>query len=158
MAVRPYGMLPKLNWFCSVSYSKKNMYSWDSHSIQGSIHFQPCQFAVLKWFEDVCVWMDRMNQSMHYVGIFTYQFILFYASVYDLVPKGAQEKRTEVLENKVDRMWVSNAFFWMNTVKSSTSEGRRQCCSLFLRNLTFSMICDKMLNITHYNKPTSLCC
>ena len=30
---------------------------------------------------------------------------------YDLVPKGVQEKRTEVLENKVDRMWVSNAFF-----------------------------------------------
>ncbi len=24
--------------------------------------------------------------------------------IYDLVPKGAQEKRTEVLENKVDRM------------------------------------------------------
>ena len=80
------------------------------------------------------------------------------ACTYDLVPKGVQEKRTEVLENKVDRMWVSNAFFWMNTVKSSTSEGRRQCCSLFLRNLTFSVICDKMLNITHYNKPTSLCC
>ena len=33
----------------------------------------------------------------------------------DLVPKGVQEKRTEVLENTVDRMWVSNAFFWMNT-------------------------------------------
>ena len=28
-----------------------------------------------------------------------------------LVPKGVQEKRTEVLENKVDKMWVSNAFF-----------------------------------------------
>ena len=24
--------------------------------------------------------------------------------IYDLVPKGAQEKRTEILENKVDRM------------------------------------------------------
>ena len=24
--------------------------------------------------------------------------------IYDLVPKGVQEKRTEVLENKVDRM------------------------------------------------------
>ena len=33
----------------------------------------------------------------------------------DLVPKGVQEKRTEVLENTVDRMWVSNAFFLMNT-------------------------------------------
>ena len=76
----------------------------------------------------------------------------------DLVPKGVQEKRTEVLENKVDRMWVSNAVFEWTHVKSSTSEGRRQCCSLFLRNFTFSVICDKMLNITHYNKPTSLCC
>ena len=78
--------------------------------------------------------------------------------IYDLVSKGAPEKRTEVLENKVDRMWVSNAFFEWTHVKSSTSEGRRQRCSSFLRNLTFSVICDKMLNITHYNKPTSLCC
>ena len=78
--------------------------------------------------------------------------------LWNLVPKGAQEKRTEVLENKVDRMWVSNAFYEWTHVKSSTSEGRRQCCSSFLRNLTFSVICDKMLNITDYNKPTSLCC
>ena len=77
---------------------------------------------------------------------------------YMTVPKGVQEKRTEVLENKVDRMWVSNAFFEWTHVKSSTSEGRRQHCSSFLRNFTFSVICDKMLNITHYNKPTSLCC
>ena len=79
-------------------------------------------------------------------------------TVYDYMPKGVQEKRTEVLENKVDGMWVSNKFFEWTHVKSSTSEGRRQCCSSFLRNLTFSVICDKMLNITHYNKPTSLCC
>ena len=30
--------------------------------------------------------------------------IYIYIDIYDLVPKGAQEKRTEVLENKVDRM------------------------------------------------------
>ena len=59
--------------------------------------------------------------------------------IYDLVPKGAQEKRTEVLENKVDRMWVSNAFFEWTHVKSSTSEERRQCCSPFVRILTFSV-------------------
>ena len=53
-----------------------------------------------------------------------------------LVPKGVQEKRTEVLANKVDRMWVSNAFFEWTHVKSSTSEGRKQCCYSFLRNLT----------------------
>ena len=56
--------------------------------------------------------------------------------LYILVPKGVQEKRTEVLENKVDRMWVINASFEWTHVKSSTSEGRRQCCSSFLRNLT----------------------
>ena len=33
-----------------------------------------------------------------------------YIHVYDYMPKGVQEKRTEVLENKVDRMRVSNAF------------------------------------------------
>ena len=65
---------------------------------------------------------------------------------------------TEVLENKVDRMWVSNAFLEWAQVKSSTSEGRRQCCSSFLRILTLSVICDNMLNVTHCNKPTSLCC
>ena len=87
-------------------------------------------------------------------------FLQEYINTYslDLVPKGMQEKRTEVLENKFDRMWVSNAFFEWTHVKSSTSEGRRQCCSSFLRNLTFSVICDKMLYITHHNKPTSLCC
>ena len=69
------------------------------------------------------------------------------------MPKGVQEKQTEVLENKVDGMWVSNAFSEWTHVKSSTGEGRRQRCSSFLRNLTFSVICDKMLNITHY-KPT----
>ena len=55
------------------------------------------------------------------------------------MPKGVQEKRTEVLQNKVYRMWMSNAFFEWTHVKSSTSEGRRQCCSSFLRNLTFSV-------------------
>ena len=33
----------------------------------------------------------------------TFQHQLEVAVVYDLVPKGAQEKRTEVLENKADR-------------------------------------------------------
>ena len=30
--------------------------------------------------------------------------VTFNIYIYDLVPKGVQEKRTEVLENKVDRM------------------------------------------------------
>ena len=43
---------------------------------------------------------------------------------------------------------MSNAFFESTHVKSSTSEGRRQRCSLFLRNLTVSVICDN--NVEHY--------
>ena len=68
---------------------------------------------------------------------------------YDLVPEGVQEKRTEVLENKVDRVWVSNAFFEWTHVKSSTSEGRRQCCSSFLRNLTFTVLVWFVQNIRY---------
>ena len=72
------------------------------------------------------------------------------------------KERTQVLENKVDRMQVSNAFSEWIHVKSSTSEGRRQCCSSFLRNLTFkfNVNCDSMLNIAHNinSKPRSLCC
>ena len=45
-----------------------------------------------------------------------------YPLLQDLVPKGVPVKRTEVLENKVDRMWVSNAFFEWTHVKSSTSD------------------------------------
>ena len=33
-----------------------------------------------------------------------FQYYNLYIIIYILVPKGAQEKRTEVLENKVDRM------------------------------------------------------
>ena len=66
-----------------------------------------------------------------------------------ILPKGVQEKRTEVLENKVDRMWVSNAFFEWTHVKSSTNEGRWQCCSSFLRNLTFIQ-CDLWQDVEHY--------
>ena len=36
------------------------------------------------------------------------------------MPKGVQEKRTEVLENKVDRILVSNAFFLMNEKNITT--------------------------------------
>ena len=38
-------------------------------------------------------------------GIFDFHALLVIVNfTYDLVPKGVQEKRTEVLENKVDRM------------------------------------------------------
>ena len=74
---------------------------------------------------------------------------------YDLVPKGVQEKRTEVLENKVYRMWVSNAFFeWTREV---IHQWREKAVLLFVPDKFDCVICDKVLNITHYNKPTSLC-
>ena len=60
------------------------------------------------------------------------------------VPKSM--KKTGVLENKVDRMWVSNTFFeWTCEV---IHQRREEAVLLF----------DNMLNITHCNKPTSLCC
>ena len=77
-----------------------------------------------------------------------YEYVCVCVCHNDLVLKGVQEKRNEVLETKVDRMWVSNAFFEWTHVKSSTSQGRRLCCSSFLRNLTFSVICNSMLIIT----------
>ena len=40
------------------------------------------------------------------------QMFIFMKTQISIVPKGVQENRTEVLENKVDRMWVSNAFFF----------------------------------------------
>ena len=80
--------------------------------------------------------------SFHLIILLLLYLICFY-----LVPKGVQEKRTEVLENKVDRMLVSKAFFEWTHVKSSTSEGRRQCCSSFLINLTQ---CDLWQYVEHY--------
>ena len=44
----------------------------------------------------------RNSQPFDTVILFTNHIIV--TLLYDLVPKGAQEKRTEVLENKVDRM------------------------------------------------------
>ena len=62
------------------------------------------------------------------------------ASIYDLVPKGVQEKRTEVLENKVDRMGVSNAFFLMNTCEI-IHQGREKAVLLFVPE-KFYFQCD----------------
>ena len=39
-----------------------------------------------------------------------FSFHYLRAAVYDYLPKNVQEKRTEVVENKVYRMQVSNAF------------------------------------------------
>ena len=94
-------------------------------------------------YRQVNIYHDSCIILMKTMGIDTFKNTIMWLSA-----KSVQEKRTEVLENKVDRMWVSNAFFEWTLVKSSTSEGRRQCRSSFLRNLTFSVICDKMFE--HY--------
>ena len=130
-----------LYWFCKVTFL---------HTITNTClwaHYRTVRSVPFTWF-----W--------HHQNSFAFGVTDKKKYILLLVPKGEQEKRTEVLENKVNRMWlfVSNAFFEWTHVKSSTTEGRKQCCSSFPRNLTFSLICDKMLNITHYNKPTSLCC
>ena len=97
----------------------------------------------------------------HYVCMFMHIHAHMDACTYDLVPKGVQEKRTEVLENKVDRMWVSNAFFeWTREVvhhwrvKGKGSAALRSW-EIWLSVWYVTRI--KMLNITHYNKPTLGC-
>ena len=66
--------------------------------------------------------------------------IVIYIYIHDdLVPKGAQEKRTEELENKVDRMWVSNAFFeWTREV---INQWREKAVLLFVPE-KFDFQCD----------------
>ena len=51
-------------------------------------------------------------------ALFSSLVLLWMCITGDLVQKGVQEKRTEVLENNVDRMWVSNALkkFFFNVL------------------------------------------
>ena len=63
------------------------------------------------------------------------------------MPKCVQEKRTEVLENKVDRMWVSNAFFWVNTYEV-IHQWREKAVLLFVPE-KFDFQCD-LWYIEHY--------
>ena len=51
--------------------------------------------ALRGWYDEVILIMTLTIQKI-------LKLIIIY--IYDLVPKGAQEKRTEVLENKADRM------------------------------------------------------
>ena len=81
----------------------------------------------------------------NWIYIYKRNWIYIYKRIYynyDLVPKGVQEKRTEVLENKVDGMWVSNTFFEWTHVKSSTSEGRIP--------EKFDFQCDLWQYVEHY--------
>ena len=55
---------------------------------------------ILGW---ICVFHDSSNDVCVRV-----EYFFFFHN--DYMPKGVQEKRTEVLENKVDRMRMSNAF------------------------------------------------
>ena len=87
----------------------------------------------------------RNSQPFDTVILFTNHIIV--TLLYDLVPKGAQEKRTEVLENKVDRMWVSNAFFeWTREV---IHQWREKAVLLFVpEKLDFQ--CDLWQYVEHY--------
>ena len=64
----------------------------------------PIQLKHYAWF----VFQLQLRATFFHINV---QTLTTHRHIYDLVPKGVQEKRTEVLENKVDRIWVSNAFF-----------------------------------------------
>ena len=69
----------------------------------------------------ICILLYHVYSTVSYVYSTVSYMYSTVSCIYDLVPKGAQEKRTEVLENKVDRMWVSNSFFELWTVSHRTS-------------------------------------
>ena len=129
----------KWTWVCVILFIVLDLISWNVFA---------CRRCEMRYNDD-WVWcrMSDMNLPCWQSKYTTEHSQVGCAG--DLVPKGVQEKRTEVLENKVDRMWVSNAFFEWTHVKSSTSEGRRQCCSSFLRNLT-QFQCDLWQYVEHY--------
>ena len=60
-----------LMWTCQCSGHLKIIPSTHTRTqtcacIHGNIHFEPCLFAVLKWYESVCVHMHRsMCACMH---------------------------------------------------------------------------------------------
>ena len=57
--------------------------------------------AILALTMDFFKAIKLINKVDHNLFVFLNSNTIY---IYDLVPKGAQEKRTEVLENKVDRM------------------------------------------------------
>ena len=86
------------------------------------------------------------------VSLWVFCFLFFY-TIQIIVPKGVQEKRTEVLKNKVDRMWVSNAFlyflyFWMNTCEV-IHQWREKAVQLFVPE-KFDFQCDLWQYVEHY--------
>ena len=81
------------------------------------------------------------------------QFVcVIYDFIYDLVPKGVQEKRTEVLENRVDRKWVKNFifYFFMNTCVV-INQWREKAVLLFVsEKFDFQFQCDLWQYVEHY--------
>ena len=59
------------------------------------------------------------------------------------------EKRTEVLENKVDRMWVSNAFFFIMNTREVIHQWREKAVLLFIPE-KFDLECDLRQDVEHY--------
>ena len=79
------------------------IWKWESECVlpeSGSVHAS-----------SYCCIAEMCQSKISPCGMIKVFFNWIELNIYDLVPKGVQEKRTEVLENKVDRMWVSNAFF-----------------------------------------------
>ena len=69
--------------------------------------------------------------------------------LYDLVPKGVQEKRTDVLENKVDRMWASNAFFFLMNTCEVIHQWREKAVLLIVPE-KFDFQYDLWQDVEHY--------
>ena len=101
-------------WVISVyifsSHNAKNRRNW-LKGMRESVCVYVCLCVCVGVHECVCV-RERGGENVH-----------------DLVPKGVQEKRTEVLEDKVDRMWVMqflNEHMWsLQPVKGEGSAALR---------------------------------
>ena len=76
---------------CSIQFSSRFYVSGEMTSVLNLFKLL-CQSKKLKESSQVTNLVSKMHTKISWKNI------------YDLVPKGAQEKRTEVLENKVDRM------------------------------------------------------
>ena len=100
----------------------------------------------LSFLNKVSCW--RMYASCVWVCLCLYMAGCKYIWLSLLVPKGVQEKRTEVLENKVDRMWVSNAFFLMNTCEV-IHQWREKAVLLFVLE-KFDFQCDLWQDVEYY--------
>ena len=93
---------------CIYSKSKITTYALrlSVFCFQNRLITEPVQDKGGQFAADLCIvfiYFVFQHQFLKEAGE-SWQALVEFAFVYDLVPKGAQEKRTKVLENKVDRM------------------------------------------------------